>query len=282
MNSSLKYHFITGLPRSGSTLLSAILLQNPKFYAGMSSPVGVLIHNMLEQFGAGSEFGPVISKDKRRRLVKGVFDSYYSDQEDKETIFDTNRIWSANMPLIADIFPQSKVIACVRNVAWIMDSIERLYASNPFEITKLFNNGVERNTVYSRIEALAMPNRLVGYSWSALKEAYYGKHANSLLIVDYEFLAKAPEKVIPLIYEFIDEPYFEHDFSNVHYDAPEFDQALGIHGLHKVQQKVVLNSRATILPPDLFEQYGKLSFWNNQSSSRANVITVKNRDQLNS
>ena len=34
----LQYHFISGLPRSGSTLLSAILLQNPRFHAGMSSP----------------------------------------------------------------------------------------------------------------------------------------------------------------------------------------------------------------------------------------------------
>ena len=35
-------HFISGLPRSGSTLLAAILRQNPRFHAGMSSPVGSL------------------------------------------------------------------------------------------------------------------------------------------------------------------------------------------------------------------------------------------------
>jgi len=34
-----RLHFISGLPRSGSTLLSAILRQNPRFYAGMTSPV---------------------------------------------------------------------------------------------------------------------------------------------------------------------------------------------------------------------------------------------------
>lgn len=28
------YHFISGLPRTGSTLLSAILSQNPAVYAG--------------------------------------------------------------------------------------------------------------------------------------------------------------------------------------------------------------------------------------------------------
>ncbi|MBU0835751.1 MAG: sulfotransferase, partial [Gammaproteobacteria bacterium] len=28
------YHFISGLPRSGSTLLAALLRQNPRFHAG--------------------------------------------------------------------------------------------------------------------------------------------------------------------------------------------------------------------------------------------------------
>lgn len=33
------YYFMAGLPRSGSTLLSSLLNQNPKFYSGPSSPV---------------------------------------------------------------------------------------------------------------------------------------------------------------------------------------------------------------------------------------------------
>ena len=49
-----RYHFITGLPRAGSTLLSALLLQNPRFHAGMTSPVGGLFRGMLNQLGAGS------------------------------------------------------------------------------------------------------------------------------------------------------------------------------------------------------------------------------------
>jgi sulfotransferase len=273
MNS--KFHFITGLPRAGSTLLSALLLQNPRFHAGMSSPVGGLFRNMLNQLGAGSEFGPVVSKDQRRRLCMGLFDSYYADKQDKEVIFDTNRMWSAQMPALLDMYPGAKLIACVRNVAWVMDSIERRYRSNPYETTRLFNDDTERNTVYSRVDTLAQRNRMVGYPWTALKEAFYGEHAASLLLVDYDLLAQAPHKVLPLIYQFIGEPDFAHNFDQVEYAAPEFDDALGLHGLHQVRPKVGLESRETILPPDLFEQYGKLSFWHDQGQSRANVITAK-------
>lgn len=270
-----KYHFISGLPRSGSTLLAAILRQNPRFHAGMTSPVGGLFRGMLNQLGAGSEFGPVVTTEQRRRLARGLFDSYYADQTGKDIIFDTNRMWSAQMPALMDMFPGAKLIACVRNVAWVMDSIERRYRANPFEITRLFNDDTERNTVYSRVDTLAQRNRLVGYPWAALKEAFYGKYAESLLLVEYDLLAQAPQHVMPLIYQFLGEPMFEHDFERVQYDAPEFDEALGLHGLHHVRPRVGMERRETILPPDLFEQYSKLSFWQDQSNSRANVVTAK-------
>lgn len=270
-----KYHFISGLPRSGSTLLAALLLQNPRFHAGMTSPVGSLMRGMLNQLGAGSEFGSVVTKEQRQRLTNGLFDSFYAEQSNKEVIFDTNRMWSAHLPVLKDQFPQAKVIACVRNVAWIMDSLERRYRANPYEITRLFNDDAERNTVYSRVETLAQANRLVGYPWTALKEAFYGEHADSLLIVDYDLFAQAPDKVMPLIYQFIGEPEFKHDFSNVSYDAPEFDAPLGMHGLHKVRTQVTYEKRPTILPPDLFEKFAALSFWQDNSNSRCNVITPK-------
>lgn len=272
---SRTFHFISGLPRSGSTLLAAILRQNPRFHAGMTSPVGSLFSGMLYQFSAGSEFGPVITQSQRRSLVKGLFHSYYEDHADKDVIFDTNRMWCAKLPALQDQFPGSKIIACVRNVAWIMDSLERRYRANPYELTRLFNDDVERNTVYSRVDTLAQRNRLVGYAWAALKEAFYGEHAESLLLVDYDLLAAAPHKVIPLIYQFLEEPPFEHDFGNVQYDAPEFDAPLGVHGLHKIRPQVGIETRTTILPPDLFEQYSKLSFWKDTTGSRSNVITIK-------
>ncbi len=269
-----RFHFISGLPRAGSTLLAAILKQNPQFHAGMTSPVGSLFAGMLRQFAAGTEFGSTITQEQRRRLVRGLFDAYYADQQDKAVVFDTNRMWCANMPALMDQFPGSKVIACVRNVAWVMDSLERRYRANPYELTRLFNDDTERNTVYSRVDTLAQRNRLVGYPWAALKEAFYGEHAASLLLVEYDLLAQAPQKVLPLIYQFLNLAPFAHDYSHVQYDAPEFDAPLGVHGLHKVRAQVKLEQRNTILPPDLFAQYATLSFWKDSAGSASHVISI--------
>lgn len=270
-----QFHFICGLPRSGSTLLSALLRQNPRFHAGMSSPVCSLFNGMLGQLGAGSEFGPLVTTDQRRRLGRGLFDAYYADQADKGVIFDTNRAWSGQLAAALNMFPRAKFIACVRNVAWVMDSMERRFRADPYEITKLFNNDAERSNVYSRVETLAQRNRMVGGPWAMLKQAFYSDEADRLLVVDYELLAQAPDKVLKLVYEFIGEPWFEHDYESLSYDEPEFDRNLGLPDLHKVREKVALQHRRSVLPPDLFAQYSQLSFWENGADSAARVIARK-------
>jgi len=269
-----QFHFISGLPRSGSTMLSAILRQNPRFYASVSSPVGAFAETILSQVSAGSEFAPQVDIPKRRTLVKAIFEAYYSDI-DRPVVFDTNRHWSAKLPTLLDLYPDSKMIACVRNVAWVMDSIERLYRANPFEQTRLFSNPGERSTVYTRVEALGQRNRMVGLGWSSLKEAFYSEEGKSLLLIDYDILSKRPAEVMPLVYQFLGEEPFTHDFENLDFDTPEYDEGLGVKGLHKVRRKVAFKARRTILPPDLFDQYSRLSFWHNTAASRANVIMIR-------
>jgi sulfotransferase len=83
------FHFISGLPRSGSTLLAGMLRQNPKFHAAMSSPVAGLVNGLLEQTGANSESYSFFDDDKRKRLCKALFDAYYADKNNP-VIFDTN------------------------------------------------------------------------------------------------------------------------------------------------------------------------------------------------
>ena len=269
-----RFHFISGLPRSGSTLFSALLRQNPRFHAGMSSPVTAMFKAILSIVSAGGEFTGQISEEKRRYLLKGVFENYYADS-DKQVIFDTGRAWSGQLAATRALFPDSKMVCCVRDVAWIMDSMERQFRKDPFENTRLFNDDVERSSVYSRVDALGRQNRMVGMPWAMLKEAYYSEEADNLLLVDYELLSTVPQKVMPLIYDFLGEQPFEHNFDSVEYDAPEFDVNLGVKGLHCVSGPVRSNERRTILPPDLFQKYSEMSFWKEQKGTRAHVIAPK-------
>lgn len=273
MSDSRRFHFITGLPRSGSTLLAALLRQNPRFHAGMTSGLGSLVNGAMQIMSPGSETALTLEEAQRRDILGGLFHDYYRSLTDHPVIFDTNRLWSARMPLLAGLFPEAKVIACVRDLAWVVDSLERQVRDNPYHFTRLFGPQ-NQGTVYSRAEALMQHDALVGRAYTGLKEAFYGEQAGSLLIVEYELLAKAPHKVMPLIYEFLAEPLFEHDFDNVVYDAPDFDEALGVAGLHKVRPKVELQSRRTLLPPDLFRKFQGMEFWRDLKASRAHVIAA--------
>jgi sulfotransferase len=67
-----RLHFISGLPRSGSTLLAALLRQNPRFSAGMSSSVYALFRSMLQDTSARNEGSVFIDDAIRKRLLTGV------------------------------------------------------------------------------------------------------------------------------------------------------------------------------------------------------------------
>lgn len=268
------WHFISGLPRSGSTLMAALLRQNPRFYAGMSSPVASLFEGVLNQVSAGSELSTMVDETQRERILRGLFDSYYADH-DEPVIFDTNRAWNAKLPALTRMFPKSKIICCVRDVAWIMDSMERQFRNNAFENTRLFNSPAERSTVYTRLDALAGANRLVGFPWHALREGCWSEHAERLILIEYDLLVHRPKEVITLLYQFLEEEPFEHDFENVEYDAPAFDSQLGVDGLHRVHRKVEPRPRQTVLPPDLFEKYAKLAFWRTLQNSKAFRIVAQ-------
>jgi sulfotransferase len=268
------FHFISGLPRSGSTLLAAILRQNPRIHAAMTSPVGSLFTSLHATMGQNNEFAEFIDEKQRERMLRGLFDLYYQDYP-QEIIVDTNRLWCARLPLLLTLFPEAKVICTVRNVAWIMDSVERLVRKNSIKPSRLFNGPAESDTVYHRVETLASRDRFVGFSYYALKEAFYSPEARNILVLDYDLLTSAPAKVLPLVYQFLGEPPFAHDFNDLDYQEPSFDARLGMHGLHEIKRKVAFQPRATILPPDLFKQYSALDFWKNREGSAANVINAQ-------
>lgn len=273
----MKIHFISGLPRSGSTLLGGILRQNPRFSGGMSSPLGGIVGGLIRSMGSENEFSVFLDNTKRERVIRAAIDAYYADQKDLEVAFDTNRSWTIRLPLIATLFPEAKVIACVRSPAWVVDSVERLVRKNALEHSKLFNQA-ERETVFSRTEALMKPGRMVGYALNALKEGYYSDLSDRLLLLEYETLCSRPKESIDLLYRFLEEEPFDHDFNNVDYDAEEFDQKMSTPGLHTVRRQVRFQPRATILPPETFELLDSHCFWRKATRTKAFRIVEQSRE----
>jgi sulfotransferase len=270
-------HFISGLPRSGSTLLAALLRQNPRFDAGMTSPVGAMYMALEAAMSRRNEFSALMSDQRRRCVLKGLFSNFYEDVHREKLVFDTNRAWCARLPALTQLFPESRVVCCVRDIGWIMDSIERLLRRNAFELSGLFNYD-PRGTVYTRVNGLAASDGVVGFALDALREAFYGNQAEKLILLEYEALTRAPRKAMCQLYDLLDEPLFEHDFDNVEYQADEFDLAIGTRGLHTVRRKVEWIERQSVLPPDLFERFGADMFWRVPEPNAHKVRIIQHGD----
>ncbi|MCX7513509.1 sulfotransferase family protein [Frateuria hangzhouensis] len=268
----MRFHFISGLPRSGSTLLAALLRQNPRFHAGMSSPVAGMVAALLGDMSGRNEYSVFIDDAKRQRVLRGVVENFYADLSNP-VVFDTNRAWCARMGALRAMLPQSRVIACVRDMPWVIDSVERLVQRNAFQPSSIFHYATG-GTVYSRADGVANGEGLVGYPYNALKEAFFGEHAGNLMLLQYETLVGNPRAALAAVYDFIGEPVFEHDFERVEYDASAFDRKAGTPGLHDVRPRVGAVQRDTVLPPDVFRRFENDAFWRNPELNRRDVRIV--------
>ncbi|HTD28813.1 MAG TPA: hypothetical protein VK660_05440, partial [Xanthomonadaceae bacterium] len=221
-----------------------------------------------------NEFSVFITDEQRKRVLSGLFESFYGPEFEQEVIFDTNRMWCTKLRALKTLLPKSRIIACVRHVPWVIDSIERLIRKNSFQPSGIFNYQ-SGGTVYARVDQLAGGDGMVGFAFSALKEAYFDESAGSqMMLLQYETLTREPARALAAIYSFIGEPPFKHDFENVSYDASEFDLRAGTPGLHKVRAKVEPSERQTILPPEIVQRFEKDAFWRDPALNLRGVRVV--------
>jgi sulfotransferase len=251
------YHFITGLPRSGSTLLSSILKQNPRFHASITDPLATMVKGVIETSQDGPGMKSEVPVQRRRNIVEGLFNGFYKEV-DKPVIFNTNRAWTLLTPQMKDLYPKSKMLVCVRDINWVLDSFEVAHRKNPLS-TNTVTGGLS-GTVYSRVEALMDEKGIVGFPYIGIKQAITSNEKSALMLIEYDKLCKNPEQMLRAIYGFIGEAYFEHDFNNVEGSWDEYDAEIGI-PLHQVRRKVEFIQRQFILPPDILQKYANMEVW---------------------
>jgi sulfotransferase len=98
-------------------------------------------------------------EEQKRDILMGIFDGFYRHVDAPGIVFDTNRMWTSRLAAVRKLLPKAKMICCVRNPAWVMDSVERLVRKNAFDVSRIFNSEQERSTVYTRADALLNPHR---------------------------------------------------------------------------------------------------------------------------
>jgi sulfotransferase len=262
-------HFIAGLPRSGSTLLTAILNQNPRFTAGMADPLIGIIQDIYSQMSTDTG---VFTDDQILEFVKDVVNIFYKNSN--AVCFNNHRAWTANTALAKKLYPKSKMILCVRDVPWILDSFEKLNAKNPMIQKPLYGNTLLSN-VYDRCRFLMDETKFVGGPLNHLAQALYSDDTDMICVVDYNALAKSPLTTMQQIYKFIDEPWFQHDFDNVAVSYDDYDSRAKIIGLHTTRKVIDFQERNSLLPPNIWNAYNSSSFWKHDLNIKNRVMWIE-------
>ena len=252
------YHMITGLPRSGSSLLTAILKQNPRFHSSITDGFAASIPKALEACQGAPGMRSEFPDQRKRDLVGAMFDGFYKCV-DKEVVFNTSRGWTYLTSIVNDLYPDARMLVCVRVIKWILDSFELAFRRNPYTVNSVSFGGLS-GSVYSRADSLMSNDGIVGFAYNGLKQGITSGEKKKLMLVEYDQLCKNPKGMMTAIYNFIGEPQFEHDFNNVQMSWDEYDAEIGIK-LHNVRKKIEYTQRETILPPDLIHKYSGLEVW---------------------
>lgn len=259
------FHFLAGLPRSGSTVLESLLNQNPEVYVTPTSPMLHLLNKNQEEFERCPEVIANRNFEMLTNMSRGMIEGIW-EHRPENIIIDKHRGWGKNMPASTIVFGKEiKMVATIRDIPSIMASWLTLIRNQPDNfvrqsVIKKGFNPTEENImaemwfehVLDCVESVVMARRTA---------------SNRLLEINYDDFVIDPLKHVKKIEEFLELPSYDYDFENITNDDKINNdiEAFGFHDMHKIRPKVekiakhpreVLGDSLYNRFVDLGEQYG--------------------------
>lgn len=280
------HYFISGLPRSGSTLLCNVLAQNPRFFV---SPATSGCHDVL--FNIRNQWDKLLEHraegldhEQLRRVLAAAMDAYHVT--DKEVVFDKGRGWLSLIEMIEFIKGGScKIIVPVRDVAEVLASFEQLWRRSTGATQWLFEPAdyFKSQTVAGRCDIWSSLDQAVGLAYNRIKDAIARGHAEKMLFVEFDDLTQRPAETMRRIYAFLGEPIYEHQFVGIQQVTKEDDlNAHRIPGLHAIRPDIapVPKKAREILGEQLAQQYADTEVWRKFSQcSKIRTLSFDYKEQ---
>lgn len=271
------FYFMAGLPRSGSTVLSSILNQNPRFYSGPSSPVFSLMSTIENHLVNDELFNAYPKTEQATNIISSIIHQFYDDIQ-KPVVIDKNRAWSSKVPFIEGYIGQkAKVICPVRDIDEILTSMIMMIRRNPYQEGQERINVIDQELIKlniplndnNRCEYIAGPEGILGRSLNSINTGFEEGFRYSMHFIEYKDLVSRPEETLNKLYEFLGEEKYEHTFDNLENKNREEDLKIyGISDMHEVHSKLEFTSTSPskVLSKTILEKCEGMDIWrkNNQ------------------
>ena len=233
--------FQSTLPRAGSTLLQNIIAQNPDFYATPTSGVLELVFAARGNYTDSPEFKAQDADLMRTGFLsfcRNGMDGYYNAITDKKYVIDKSRGWGIHYDFLNLIYPNPKIVVMVRDLRDIFASMEKNYRKNPDKANPILNWAqMAGTTVPKRVDIWAQ-SQPIGLAIERLQELFRLGIDSKVLFVKFEDLCLYPETTMTRIYEYLEVPYYEHNFDNIQQVTKEDDEVYGVFGDHEIRTKL--------------------------------------------
>lgn len=268
------FSFLAGLPRSGSTLISSILNQNPTIHSSSNSPMCGMVFNLERSILASEQYNAFPKPRVMPNVITGVLENYYSDIN-KPFILDKSREWPVKEHfevLLRNLPYEPKVILPVRNILDILTSFLTLVNKNPnkenfidkeIQSRQEFNFYRDINDI--RCDHLMRPKGLIDNCLYGIAFAMLPENKKYFHIVEYDDLIKDTKNTMNKIYDFLGVEKYDHDLNNIINTTPEDDRIYGLDGMHEVRKNIskVSLRPEQVLSPYILNKYSGLEFWRN-------------------
>lgn len=230
--------FLSGLPRTGSTLLTSILSQNKKIHTQGNSALCQLMWDT--QVSCWNTQQMKDSPDVTERLLGAMPNIFYNGIN--KHIIDKCRSWTlpANLELIDKYITKTpKFIVMLRPIVDIVRS---------FVFVRTMNNW--QNPEQGLLDEGSEP---------IMRSLDGVKHAKSIdsgqfLYLWYDDLVNNPEQTIDKVYEFCEWKKFNHQFNDIKNLTPERDDLINLIGLHDIRPKLSRREIDIKLSDELYEK----------------------------
>ena len=236
-----KVFFQSSLPRAGSTLLQNVMGQNPEFYVTPTSGVLELLYASRSNFTSSPEFkaqDQTTMTNGFKSYLKSGLEGFFNGITDKPYVLDKSRGWGIHYNFLNEFYPEPKIICMVRDLRGVYSSMEKNFRKNQLQDSGVVNHSQMKGTTTEKRFEIWANSQPVGLAIERIYQMIREGIDKKILFIKFEDFCSNPQVEMFKIYQFLELPYYNHDYSNVEQITVEDDSVYGIYGDHKIKKEI--------------------------------------------
>lgn len=260
-------YFLGGLPRSGNTLLAALLNQHPDIYCSPLSPLLQAIGSM-EDVRNSEEAKIVDFESNISNGIKAYVSEFYKDCN-KPVVIDRYKGWGTKQSiflLYKYVTDKPKVIFTVRDIPSILSSFINILGQEPttyvdaaLRASSILPYGIQSQ---DDLRCEWLMNNQIQVAMVALTELL--KIGIPVLLIEYDDLIENPQQQLNNVYKFLSLPKYQNNLTDINKIEIENLSIVNLpEDLHTVRKQI---SKTSLSPSSnlskfILDKYSGLEFW---------------------